>query len=1787
MKPRVFHGAARCFLLVVISWVLISLTPSSGYAGWSYRYTNDDRIKTVVDPSGKSTTVNYTTRNQGRLSGVEIVYPDGSKSAWKYDESGRLQKMSDPAGYTLYGYDDYGRLDNVSRTGFGDASYEFDTLNRLHSLRFEQQWLRFDYSYLNQIENIATPFGDITFQYFPGDGIILRKLPNGIQSQWVFQPDGLLESLTHVDKSSQVISKYAYEYRFNGQLASIDEWSPYGEHKTTFEYDQLDRMRGIKVDQGGWTKFEYDQLGNRTSLVKPGGERLDTSRDWAGRLNQLNGASVNHDAAGNVITRIQDAAASTYEYDSRNLLSKVNATGNRLDYQFDGNGGIVSRSAAGQRTRFFPDPLSLDGRPLAIRRPTGLEEMYVWVGTTPIAKMTKNKIEYYLEDLAGSIRSVFDGNGKLVQQIDYDPFGMPTVKSPDAAGGLSVVRSGDLMPGSIGNMYDHQSGIYLMGGLAYNPTWATVLQQHTFLRCRYNTPMLPITGSAQQFVALGDMSQSMHSANVDNVMSLVGELSNPTVSNLIGAYGLLASAIDLYKYGSAHPGDPAGIAKAGAFGFSALGSASAGTLLGTALGGVAMHISMGVMVGSYVRSHVIQNRAMGLVRLPLGVDSRMKPEIKGGMGFHQGHFSMSEPNGDFEARGGWTLSHKPSSKSIAWANYSFDHKVAADGTLMSGKFRAAEIREVRGGGYRKWRYENVKTTERFDGSVLNAAYAEYEKTGVYDPEKHYEKKYGKEIKYPIQNQESWEAEEPEPPERRRRRDEYLDSVKHGPLCPPFCPPGGDGGGNGGPPGCPPVCPCPPYCDDGGGGAAAIITPDPLDNNPLDRTPGSRVAGDIIRNPLLPSNVGGVYLSGAGAYLDDLGELAGVAVDPQTNQLTLISRKLGKIDLPPLRLDDIVTIFRSVYFHGVAPSVSIDPDRKNPEGPRLLIVHGPGTDNTYVGWVLFECDRVMKSYSLGSDNVTKQSVVSDVPGYKSILEARSSIGDGFNKNKFWERFWIVPAASEQSLVNKGQAVFINVPLKVNTQKMVLINGVLEPAPDDRASAEAQEFARWFTDQYSSISDETRSQKPGANGGQDGIAVFAELQRIAVISALAERLRDQGVPFPAWMNDYRVTPFPMDDSTPSITVEKAGEGWTRSIYGGVNLSPEDDVLIEKPANREMNSIVSLIASDGTRIQPLQSKTIPVGKKQFVATSLPGSSTREVGALFLSSNDVNIPIGEGRSLRITRYYHSFFQPRGLIGPVWTLDFPRLETQRHPIKRVGDKQEFRIGYLLTSPIGSVHAQFRDIRSVEGISGQLMVTDDHPGIIGLANEQLDVLDHPTAVVLFASGMKWHFDDFGNLSAKIDGPAMNVYRRDSNGRITRVEGWFRNRRTVWVDFKYNSAGRLSLVTGSDGSKASYKFNSNGQLSAVDNQSGQIGYHYKDDQLERISKNGQLARQFEFDDFGRVVREKDPGGNWYDYIVEEGQKGFRVSRRSSAPGAANETISYDSKLRPLQQVTDDGRIVSWKYEAGGDRRVTTLFPNGQKEVRSISADGTQVRVDRDQEGPLDYQYDSSGRIQSVLAGKAKIESYEWSPGGQVNLAVFENIAFRPEYSTDGALKRVMLTENTSGNQFDRWSQVELDGEGRPQKLSDCWGQDLRIGYDRFGDLASVQDRRASATVARNDDGRIESIKTSWGYQQDNKYRSDGKLNSITSTLGNSRSTVAFKDGRPTQVSRFDGGKISFDYYGNGAGTGQVRKVTLPNGSSIEVAYTKDGLIDHISIGASYRLKYTYDERNRVTGHELKQ
>jgi YD repeat-containing protein len=979
----------------------------------------------------------------------------------------------------------------------------------------------------------------------------------------------------------------------------------------------------------------------------------------------------------------------------------------------------------------------------------------------------------------------------------------------------------------------------------------------------------------------------------------------------------------------------------------------------------------------------------------------------------------------------------------------------------------------------------------------------------------------------------------------------------------------------------------------------------------------------------PSPVGGVYLGGSGQSLEGVGLLDGITQDANGN-LVLVGKTGGEIKLPPLRLDDVVTVFRSVYLNGEGPTVTIDPDEKNPKGPTMLIRHSAATEATYVGWVLYQADRLMKGYSLGQDNVTKEDVTSAVPGYAKVLDTLF-FGGGqtgrTGKDGLWERFWIVPAAAHRFAAAPDALTLLDVPLKLRTQPMKWSKGKLVDDTKRAPSKGAASFSDWFTTHYGGIAAERYLLPPPETGITVPVPVFTELQRIALLTAIAERLRDQGVPLPFWMRDYQVRAVPFDQTTPSLEVSRSEGNREVRVFGGVSLSPPTaDVKLftqasgvatlpapeRTAANARLDQSAKLSQAVRTQVttpQPLTVQPLTGQGSGYQAVALPGADTQALAPAILDETDLRIPIGGGEEIRLARRFNSFFDPSGPWGQGWALDLPRLDQVKIPEQRAAQGTvTFLLGHELVTPLNSTYARFARAAPVPELNGSRLLVPDRPGeFFGLGDARPDFLTVPTRVVIRKDGERWHFGEGGALVATERNGYRTVYERDANGRIKRILGLQGKQLAATIALAYDPAsGRLQSATSQretgqtpragDQATVHYAYDADGRLSGVTGDEGRTGYRYAGSRVAAVTNQAPSSpkvqaptevtvRTFEYNPRGQLLAETDAVGTRTDYRVTTDTAGQSLA---VVPGGAKETaesVRYDPAFRPLEARFADGTQATWSYPVDGGASVDLKQPDGATIRLTETADRTRRTLALDGRPPLIGQYDSAGRLTSLNDGNRLLLRQEWRPDGRLGLAADERSAVRANYDQDGLLTRLLQTPPQEQNlpQPKQWQATELDPAGRPRKIADYRGLEVAIDYDAAGDLAGIGTKRDGGQygyqLIRDAAGRVAELKSSWGNQRYD-YDGEGRLVRVDMDDSGVTASAEWKDGQLAKVRQFDGGQLSVAYYPDGPLAGLPKQVVTPNALALKYQYDAANRLASVDVGSESRLKLGYDAKGRL-------
>lgn len=250
----------------------------------TYAHNSSGVLTKITEPSGTETTLFYDAGcNCGNPS--LVVYGDGSKRRFEYDQFGRMTLSVDETGAeSRFAYDRVGRLLYEQDHAGNQVTYEYAAANVIKMTDRLGRVTRYEYDSGNQ------PISELR-----ADGGVIR---------YTFDAVGNLTSVTDG----------------NGRL-------------TRFEYDGNNRLRNRIDPAGKTTTVEYDLAGNRTALVDRLGRKRTftynedgrvTSEIWLGQDGTaLRSMIFNYDVAGRMLSATDPDSNLIFEHDVADRLTRV------------------------------------------------------------------------------------------------------------------------------------------------------------------------------------------------------------------------------------------------------------------------------------------------------------------------------------------------------------------------------------------------------------------------------------------------------------------------------------------------------------------------------------------------------------------------------------------------------------------------------------------------------------------------------------------------------------------------------------------------------------------------------------------------------------------------------------------------------------------------------------------------------------------------------------------------------------------------------------------------------------------------------------------------------------------------------------------------------------------------------------------------------------------------------------------------------------------------------------------------------------------------------------------------------------------------------------------------------------------------------------------------------------------------------------------------------------------------------------------------------------------------
>jgi len=274
-------------------------------------------------------------------------------------------------------------------------------------------------------------------------------------------------------------------------------------------------------------------------------------------------------------------------------------------------------------------------------------------------------------------------------------------------------------------------------------------------------------------------------------------------------------------------------------------------------------------------------------------------------------------------------------------------------------------------------------------------------------------------------------------------------------------------------------------------------------------------------------------------LDDIGMIVGAVYDSIANRIFLIGDGLHKDCSPTLQ--QISVAFDWAYANSNYYNyLSIDPLPEDPNGDWMKVVINGEAQDTDFGWIMFEADRLMKTYSLGTDNLTKSTIYSDIPDYKNTFDLSFDNIGSVAVDSLWSRFWLYPKTSDAE-VSKNAILITDASIGVQTETMEWVNGQLVSA-EGKIDNIAIAYANFLTENYDAFAEEK--------------IVFRKLTQNLRLLMIAEWIRENKIPVnPDWIKKESQQEYFIPRFTPTLSVSQKrlidDQIMTISLFGGTDL------------------------------------------------------------------------------------------------------------------------------------------------------------------------------------------------------------------------------------------------------------------------------------------------------------------------------------------------------------------------------------------------------------------------------------------------------------------------------------------------------------------------------------------------------------------------------------------------------------------------------------------------------------
>jgi RHS repeat-associated protein len=262
-------------------------------------------------------------------------------------------------------------------------------------------------------------------------------------------------SAVTIDGASYTVDNAGYRTAKTDQRTAV---------ATSYGYDNIYQL--LAATQGATTteSYAYDAVGNRTSSLGVASYTTNSSNEMTANSN----ASFTYDANGNTLTKGDSTGTRNYTWDFENRMTSVTlpGSGGTVSFKYDPFGRRVYKSSSSGTSIFAYDSDNMveetnSSGSVVARYSQGLNI------DEPLAMLRSSTTSFYNADGLGSVTSLSNAAGALVQTYTFDSLGNQTASSGSLVNPFQYT----------GREFDTETGLYYYRARYFDPVAGRFLNE--------------------------------------------------------------------------------------------------------------------------------------------------------------------------------------------------------------------------------------------------------------------------------------------------------------------------------------------------------------------------------------------------------------------------------------------------------------------------------------------------------------------------------------------------------------------------------------------------------------------------------------------------------------------------------------------------------------------------------------------------------------------------------------------------------------------------------------------------------------------------------------------------------------------------------------------------------------------------------------------------------------------------------------------------------------------------------------------------------------------------------------------------------------------------------------------------------------------------------------------------------------------------------------------------------------------------------------------------------------